>query len=263
MFKKKNFIRGFTLLEILLATAIFGIILTAIYSAYISGTRVYESGTQIKEVYSAIRIAQERILRDLRSTVAIEETAYQIPPIIEETPYEYYGEEETEVDETIYSTNPYPFIGTETEVRFYTYLETPVLWTNILVQSICQVNYFYDGKDLKYSISGASDNLEQSSEGIITLIPNVAKFQIFYGYRKRGEWHWVTEWHSAKDMYRRPRTTEEKETKKGIPILVYPDNLPEAIKMVFSVKDEQGNGRHEPIQRTFYIITDIPAAKSS
>jgi prepilin-type N-terminal cleavage/methylation domain-containing protein len=59
--------RGFTLVEILVAIAILGVVLSTIYASYIATMRVVKSLEYGDEVYSMARITLERMVMDLQS----------------------------------------------------------------------------------------------------------------------------------------------------------------------------------------------------
>ena len=59
--------KGFTLLEILIATFLFGVVLTIIYTSYTGTMRVVDTAESQAEIYRMARIALERILEDLES----------------------------------------------------------------------------------------------------------------------------------------------------------------------------------------------------
>jgi prepilin-type N-terminal cleavage/methylation domain-containing protein len=64
IFKKK----GITLIELLVALAILGIVIGAIYRLFIAQTRAYTVQDQVVEVQQNVRGAMELLLRDLRMT---------------------------------------------------------------------------------------------------------------------------------------------------------------------------------------------------
>lgn len=67
--KRKN--RGFTLLELLLATTLFCIIAVAIYSSLAVGIKAHKRGESLSGNYNDIRFALYRINQDLRSAIAV------------------------------------------------------------------------------------------------------------------------------------------------------------------------------------------------
>lgn len=61
---------GFTLLEILIAIFIFGVVLSTIYSSYVGTSRIVSETEYQTEIYSMARIALERMQEDLESLYA-------------------------------------------------------------------------------------------------------------------------------------------------------------------------------------------------
>jgi prepilin-type N-terminal cleavage/methylation domain-containing protein len=58
--------KGITLIELLVALAISGIVLAGVYQLFISQTRTYAKQDQVVEVQQSVRTAMEILLRDLR-----------------------------------------------------------------------------------------------------------------------------------------------------------------------------------------------------
>ena len=68
--KKIKYPKGFTLIEILLATAIFTVVAASIYSAFYSGLFGYRNISEAINTYQGARLILERINRDLRNSFA-------------------------------------------------------------------------------------------------------------------------------------------------------------------------------------------------
>ncbi len=83
---------GFTLLEILLAIFIFGIIASVIFASYTGSSSIVNDTESQAEIYQKARIAMERILEDL-------ESAYYRPPPVDENTADrapiFLGEDKT------------------------------------------------------------------------------------------------------------------------------------------------------------------------
>lgn len=77
--KKRFLVRGFTLIEILVAMAISLVILIGLYGTYILTSKTHRQSTNQEELAQNGRIALERISRDLRQTSKITTTM----PIVE------------------------------------------------------------------------------------------------------------------------------------------------------------------------------------
>ena len=58
--------RGFTMLEALIASTIFLIVMAAVYTVYDAGEASYNRGTRKWDVQSQARLALERISREVR-----------------------------------------------------------------------------------------------------------------------------------------------------------------------------------------------------
>ncbi|MFH1075702.1 MAG: type II secretion system protein [Pseudomonadota bacterium] len=85
--------RGFTLLEVLLAFVILGIVIPTIYGAYSSTFSIVNSTTGETEIYAMARVAMERIVEDLEGVYL---------------PEGY--------NSTVANDSPYGFIATEGDV---------------------------------------------------------------------------------------------------------------------------------------------------
>ncbi len=67
LMKKITTKNGFTLVELLVAMAIVGIVAVAMYSLFISNSRTYENQEQALSLHQNLRVAMEVIQRDLRT----------------------------------------------------------------------------------------------------------------------------------------------------------------------------------------------------
>ena len=100
-------IKGFTLLEMLIAITIFSIIAVSLYSCFHAGTKVLKKVQNIMQFNQDLRIALETISLDLRNSLLapfatekeeeektpLEELELSGPRIEEEPVYYFYGEE--------------------------------------------------------------------------------------------------------------------------------------------------------------------------
>ena len=69
----QNLKLGFTLMELLLAIALFSIIAVALYSSLAAGIRVHEKGATVGGEYADLQILFNCIAQDLRSALSINE----------------------------------------------------------------------------------------------------------------------------------------------------------------------------------------------
>jgi len=71
----KNFLTGFTLVELMIAVAISGIILTSIYQMFIGQRRSYSLQNEITEMQQAVRASEHMMVREIRMA------GYKVPEI--------------------------------------------------------------------------------------------------------------------------------------------------------------------------------------
>jgi hypothetical protein len=256
---------GFTLLEIILGVLIFSMVIAAVYTTFRTGITVYRSGTSVKTVYVSSRAVLDTMQPDFQSICGIEETAYDVPPPppSQDTEDIYYSEDTIVIDETSYSRNPYPFSGNITEVSFYCVRENPVVHQSLLREQVFAIRYYLEGTNLYRERADLSSPALSRSATVDEIAENVVAFQIRFGYVKENKWIWVEDWDSRIDKYRHPREqTDETETttKRTVPIRIYPDLLPEAIKISFSIREREGK---RPLIHEFSLVTAIPTARPS
>lgn len=256
---------GFTLLEIILGVLIFTMVIAAVYTTFRTGIAVYRSGTSVKTVYIASRAVIDNLQPDFRSICGIEETAYDVPPSppSQDTEDTYYSEDTIVIDETAYSRNPYPFSGNTAEVSFYCVRENPVVHQSLLREQVFAIRYYLEGTNLYRERADLSSPASSRTASVDEIAENVVALRIRFGYIKENKWVWVEDWDSRIDQYRHPREqTDETETttRRTVPIRIYPDLLPEAIEVSFSIREREGR---RPIIHTFTVITQIPTAKPS
>jgi hypothetical protein len=257
---------GFTLLEIILGVLIFTMVIAAVYTTFRTGITVYRSGSSVKTVYVTSRAVLDTMQPDFRSICEIEETAYDVlpPPPSQDTEETTYGEDTIVIDETSYSRNPYPFSGNIAEVSFYCVRENPVVHQSLLREQVFAVRYYLDGTNLYRERADLSSPASSRTAAVDEIAENVVGFRIRFGYVKENKWIWVDDWDSRVDKYRHPREqtdeTEQTTSKRTAPIRIYPDLLPEAIEVSFSIREREG--KRSPIHE-YSLITKIPTARPS
>ncbi|MFB3894791.1 MAG: PilW family protein [bacterium] len=256
---------GFTLLEIILGVLIFTMVIAAVYTTFRTGIAVYRSGTSVKTVYVASRAVADTMQPDFRSICGIEETAYDVPPPppSQDTEDTSYSEDTIVIDESSYARNPYPFSGNTAEVSFYCVRENPVVHQSLLREQVFAIRYYLEGTNLYRERADLSSPASSRVASVDEIADNVVGFRIRFGYMKEDKWVWVEDWDSRIDKYRHPREqTDEIEltTKRTVPIRIYPDLLPDAIEVTFSIREREGK---KPIIHEFIVVTQIPAAISS
>jgi len=136
---------GFTLLEILIALFIFGLVLSTIYASYTGTLRIVNETEYQADVYGMARIALERIYEDL-------ESVYLPPP--EALPEESEPEPESELESVEKTTPLFQFVGARTEVdgtradtlRFASRAH-PVFGAAEPPGGIAEIGYYTEGKE--------------------------------------------------------------------------------------------------------------------
>ena len=66
--KTKN-VRGFTLMELLVALSIFSVVVLAIYSTFSVGMTARERGEKASDLYQEARMILDRMATEIRNTV--------------------------------------------------------------------------------------------------------------------------------------------------------------------------------------------------
>ncbi|MDI6784749.1 MAG: prepilin-type N-terminal cleavage/methylation domain-containing protein, partial [bacterium] len=256
---------GFTLLEIILGVLIFTMVIAAVYTTFRTGLNVYRSGTSMKTVYQTSRAILDNLQPDFRSICGIEETFYDVPPPPpkQDTEETTYGEDTGLIEETTYARNPYPFSGTTAKVSFYCIREEPVVHQSLFREQVFAIRYYLDGTKLFREQADVSAAAGSRFATVDEIADNVVSFRIRYGYLKEAQWTWVEDWDSRLAQYRHPREQKEDSeivTRRTVPIRIYPDLLPEAIEITFSLQETNGKSRLNGTIYQFSMITKIPTA---
>lgn len=261
-----NNFRGFTLLEIILGVLIFTLVIAAVYTTFRTGIDVYRSGTSVKTVYVTSRAVLDNLQPDFRSICEIQETFYDVPPPppSQDTEDTTYDEDTEIIEESTFSRNPYPFSGNSTAVSFYCIREEPVVHQTLLREQIFALRYYLEGTKLFRERAQAAAPAGNQTAAADEIADNVVAFRIRYGYFKEDKWNWVEDWDSRLDKYRHPREQNDAPaittSKRTVPIRIYPDLLPEAIEVTFSLQE---TGDKKPVLHEFQLITKIPTAKGT
>ncbi len=235
---------GFTLLEVLLAVLIFTMILGAVYATFQSAIRMYMTANTEKRFFQETRMLHTITLRDLRSTLGIDETFFDIPPFTWDTtssnfaiPDNYRSDTTYVTDETTYSQSPYPFLGTASTMNFYSYSWVPLGMIRGMRQGIFEISYSISSNELVRSVHEMTGSINEKE----SLVTNLVSFKFEYGYKKQSIIYWVDTWDSRRDDNRTPKTEDEEDDffaedrKKNF--RVYPDNLPDAVRIKMVLKD--------------------------
>lgn len=258
----KSAASGFTLLEVILAVLIFSMIIGAVYATFRSAIQMYKVGGLQRTVYQEARMLHSMTMKDMRSTLGIEETFYDIPPFPLDTTgtVDYSHDTSWVPDETTYSVALYPFLGSATSISCYSYGEVPLGFLKGMRQGIFKINYDYVAPVLSRKVDDISGDFKESED----LVHHLMSCELSYGYKKEGKMYWTDHWDSRRDDNRTPKDEKESddffnpERKTGI--RVYPDNLPDAVRIVVKIQrpdNPKGEGQE------FEWLCDVPSAKPS
>ncbi len=134
---------GFTLVEILIASLIFAVVMVSVYSAFHSGVFGYYSIDENIDIYQAARVIFGRLNRDLHNSFA-------------------------------YSSENTKFTGTETEITFLTLTDSQADFTF--------VSYKLEGDKLMRLFRKNQEALKEDSEIKPQLVADNLTIKFAYGY---------------------------------------------------------------------------------
>lgn len=123
--------RAFTLIELLIAAAIFSIIVLSLYSAFHSGFLSYRRIDSSVTLYQSARILLDRMQKDLENSFS-------------------------------YSSDDSKFIGQASSLEFFSIIDS--FEDAKSLSSICKLAYFSEDRTLKRSCSRGLDILDENKE---------------------------------------------------------------------------------------------------
>lgn len=184
--------RGFTLMELLLATTLFAITAVAIYSSLAVGIKVYKRGSNISGEYSDLGLAFHRIAQDLRTVIHINDVY-----LVEEL-------------QKIYFFSIQPTTSGARELYKITYT-----WER-------ERDYFALLRLKETYIDSLQDEHQKGDR----LLDNVKRLSFDYGYLKKGisgekEFQWKEDW-NQKALPRMVRLKIEKDGEKFSKVIYCP-----------------------------------------
>jgi len=251
---------GFTLLEVLIAAMLFTLIMGAVYSTFRSALNLYRAGTSQRTISQEVRMMHTITLRDLRSTLGIDETSYDVSPYQKDTTkdIDYSTDTSWIKDETTYSAAEYDFVGDATTMRFYSYGTAPLGRLKVLRQGIFQISYTYADKKLTRKVDEKTGKISEEED----LASRVKACEFSYGYKKEGQIYWAEKWDSRRDDSRSPKNSDEEESlfdpERNKSVRIYPDNLPDAVRITMTLEFPD-NPKAEGEEYEWYC--EIPSAK--
>lgn len=175
---------GFTLVEILIASLIFVVLMVSVYAAFRSGIFGYRSIDENIDTYQAARIILERLNRDLHNSFA-------------------YSNEDTK------------FIGSETEISFLTLTDSGADFTF--------VSYKLDGDKLMRLFRKNQEALKEGSEIRPRVVASNLSIKFAYGYpgERPGEIQFNDSTNETLPLAVRVSLTINKETARSFERTIY------------------------------------------
>lgn len=229
----QNSSRAFTLIEIMVAMTIFGIVMASLFTSFRTGIKAYEMGTTHAEAQQAGRYAINQVGQDLRNIFYKKQNAYNVTrrqreALLEEREKQALqsGSRNEQVDENLPELGPpidLSFMGEdggETDqlslVRQHgtQQSEDRPLW------GLTRVRYYVSNNSLFRSVEDitAPETDEEGNEIPKAIPPRVDKianhcksFDLKYGYYFDGKYLTAEGWDSNASEYRNPPEEEDED----------------------------------------------------
>lgn len=274
---------AFSLLEILIATVIFSIVLATLYQTIRTGLRSYSRGHRSIEVMQNARFAMNTLSKDLRSVYYLHEKDYNknFHSIEATKPYLFYEDNETPYDSSMGIQIDLSFIGEnhskKDNLKFVkkVYFEE---YGKINRWGFERVTYSIDSeKNLVRTIDDIAKPFRddfgrelydpESEPDVIAF--NVEQFDLYYLYFYDYAWRYVDSWDSGEKNFKNPPKTEDLEEleryEEGDPNWVQYENerdklpddgLPSAVELHIALRDPGKEDR-------FFYFTSLIGLPSS
>ncbi|MBI5873947.1 MAG: prepilin-type N-terminal cleavage/methylation domain-containing protein [Candidatus Omnitrophica bacterium] len=159
-------LRGFTLVELLLAASISSVVMLGVYSVFRSGLFAYNKIDSASAVYQSSRMLLSKLETDLKNSF-------------------------------IYTRNDSFFKGGRNFIEFFT-ISDRLNQDGEASSFVCRGRYVFDGEVLKYSYPCGSDSLKTNeTQGPEELILGVKDISFKYAYKiadKDSQYNWQESW---------------------------------------------------------------------
>ena len=276
-------LRGFTLLEVMLAVTIFSLVISAILMTFRTGMRAYETSTSHMEVMQQARVIFTRLGKDLRSAHFQDESSYN-------TTLRYHidthlkdreeDEEEGEWEADDDFENPYnycleidlKFEGENKEggdsLNFVT--RRPIETTRKMFPfGMERVHYYVEDESLMRSVSPIltppkntrGDPIETPIIRADRIAARVKQFDLRYGFFYNEEWLEAEDWNSNENVHRNPPFAFDESDLDSDDYYQYErrkpdDHLPAYVKVHLELGDKQNAAK------TFSYDTELRLYRS-
>lgn len=266
---------AFTLLEMLIATTIFAIVIASIYQTFRTGIFAYNRGHRSVELLQNARFAMNLITKDIRCIYYKNESEYNNnfqdllktqPNLFEpdnKTPYEFglqidlafLGKNGNDKDQISFVKKQYNDGKLQIEPWSLARIEYSIEKNN-LVRTMDDV--------VLPQLDELGKELEESNEPEKDIVAfNVKKFDVKYIYYYNYAWRVVEDWNSGDKKYKNPETAgiDEKDPDwsayKAMRDTIPDDELPSALEVTISIADSEQEKR----VYTYSFLVGVPSAR--
>ena len=243
-------IRGFTLIEVLVAAVIFSLVVTALYTTYTTGLNSYERSQRNREMQQNARAVFDLVGKDLRSVYWRVATEYNVLSPQEEQKFKnlgFYdfdkekgkeGKEDKEDEEDPFSNYEYlkydlSFTGSLNSISFVRYQNSNVSYKREMM-NLARVDYSLKDGNLVRSIKDtmsiesydyytgekkeekSEEETEEKSKVEDIVAKGIKEFSLKYLYFYDDAWHWTESWNSETNQYRNPSEEDEEGDEKSL-----------------------------------------------
>ncbi len=280
-----NRVRGFSLLEVLVAVTLFTVVVTSVYTTFRTAMRAYEMGMESGKTLQTGRFSMDVVSRDLKSAFYRVETEYNeaYRSRLQNIQQEIQNSQDRVADhdkiaEMIDEFNlsqvgiDLSFRGSESEVSFVR-KQIQVGARVLQPMRLARVRYYVEDRKLLREehdvflmpIDYDAQELEPEKPNPDVIVENVEEFKLVYGFYFDGEWMEATEWDSSSRSKRSdavdipptdPMLEVLRQNVQQIINRMPEDGLPGYIRMTLSVKDEE-KGSAKTFHRTINVANAL------
>lgn len=187
--KKEKILRGFTLVELLIAVSIFSIIAICLYTTFSSGIHLWRRQETGFRYGHGVRLALDMVAKDLKNVI----------------PYSHESPEEV------------PVPGTEQEMPVFTGESDTVSFMTLISGDIAKVSYFFErdleqGGVLKRTRVFQEEGFQEEHQKEDILVADLDKVAFEYAYRTEEEDaqpNWLESWEDGSVVPQGVRITLE------------------------------------------------------
>lgn len=230
--------RAFSLLEVMVAMVLFGLVMSSLYVSFRTGMKAYDIGATHSEAGQAVRYVVSQVSDDLRNVFFKPASQYNITRRQREAQMAQVEQQQLKsgskggapIDEL-----EGPELGPKIDLGFrcedngetddLTFVRTQNMkhGEDRKMWGLARVHYFVSGEALYRSVDDitapetdeAGNDLPKPVPPQVDKVANHVKaFELKFGYYYEGEWTTAPSWDSEDSKYRNPSDEEEEEEKE-------------------------------------------------